>query len=110
MTVLTPDDEDETDPQQALLELTVQAPHDDCIRSELIDFETALVDRLHEIIERGVESGVFDPRLVPDIAAEFLATAIFIGDVSIDGDVDGLFVRIQMVSVNSPRPVEFSDV
>lgn len=74
-TVLTPDDS-ETSLQRALVELTIQSQHDDHIQSKLTDFETALVDRLQEIIEDGVELGMFDPEMEPDVTAEFLATAI----------------------------------
>ena len=73
--VLTPEDS-EPCLQRALLELTIQAHHEDCMQSKLADFETALVDRLHEIIESGVTSGVFDPEMEPDVSAEFLATMI----------------------------------
>lgn len=73
--VLTPRDGTPT-LQQALIELTIQAQHDDSLQSQLVDFEAALVDRLQEIIEAGVESSVFDPEMEPDVTAEFLATAI----------------------------------
>lgn len=73
--VLTPRDGRPT-LQQALVELTIQAHHDDSLQSRLVDFETALVERLQKIIDAGIESGGFDPELESKVAAELLATTI----------------------------------
>ncbi|ACV47921.1 MULTISPECIES: TetR/AcrR family transcriptional regulator [Halomicrobium] len=67
-------------PQQAfrtaMLEVTAQAPYDDAIRDRLAEFDELLFEQLRETIADGVETGVFDDRVDPAVAAEFLTATI----------------------------------
>jgi len=60
----------------ALLEAKAQAPYNEKIQTRLLNFEKALFERLLDIIAAGVESGEFNARVEPAVAAEFLVTAI----------------------------------
>ena len=60
----------------AILEIKAQAPYNDAFRTQLGRFDAVLFDRLQEIIAAGVETGEFDSRVEPTVAAEFLVTAI----------------------------------
>lgn len=60
----------------AILEITAQAPYNDAFRRQLARFDVVLFDKLREIIAAGVETGEFDRRVDPVVAAEFLVTTI----------------------------------
>lgn len=61
----------------AMLEVNAQAPYDEAIKSKLEHFDDLLYEHIQVIIVDGIESGDFDERIDPDLAAEFLVTTIF---------------------------------
>lgn len=60
----------------AMLEVSAQAPYDESIQSELERFDDLLFEHFREIIADGIQSGDFDERVDPGLAAEFLVTTI----------------------------------
>ena len=98
-TVLT---DEQTAPGQefrtAVLEVKAQAPYDDTIRAQLIRFDEFLFELLRDIITAGIASGEFDDTIEPDVAAEFLVTAItgaHTRRVAVDHSADRLLRAMQ---------------
>lgn len=60
----------------AMLEVKAQAPYDDALQDRLAEFDDLLFEQVREILATGVETGEFDERVDPVLAAEFLATTI----------------------------------
>jgi len=58
----------------AIMELLSHAPHNETLREPLVEMESEILDRLAEIIETGVEQGVFRP-VDPRATAAFLLAA-----------------------------------
>ncbi|SEH47422.1 DNA-binding transcriptional regulator, AcrR family [Halopenitus malekzadehii] len=89
-------DPDETDREHfhiALLELRSQGPFNDRIRSRLQRSDRVFRDTVAEIIEQGIEEGVFEPVDVTETAALLVATLdgartrqITLGELDVDGD------------------------
>lgn len=76
-TVLVDDGEtSDTEFRMAMLGVNAQAPYDDAIRDRLARFDEFLFERLRAVIADGVDAGEFHDDVEPDVAAEFLVTAI----------------------------------
>ncbi|MCD2205198.1 TetR/AcrR family transcriptional regulator [Halobacterium sp. KA-6] len=72
---------DSTDPakqafQTAILEIKAQAPYDESVQEQLIEFDAYLSDRLQAVIEAGIQTGEFNDDIDPSTAADFLTTTI----------------------------------
>lgn len=81
----------------AMLEVRAQAPYDDTIRTKVAEFDTALFERLRDIIAAGIEAGEFDERVDPVLAAEFLTTTIkgaHTRQVAVDRSLDRLYEAV----------------
>lgn len=77
-TALAPPDDEETphsEFQTALLEIKAQAPYDDAFRARLVEFDHFLRDRIHAVIQDGIERGTFREDVDPGDAAEFIVSA-----------------------------------
>jgi AcrR family transcriptional regulator len=59
----------------AIMELLSHAPYNETLRGPLLELETACLDALTEIVETGVEEGVFRPVEARPTAAFLLAAA-----------------------------------
>lgn len=62
--------------QTAILEVKAQAPYDDSVQEQLIEFDAYLSDRLQAIIEAGIQAREFNDEVDPSTAADFLTTII----------------------------------
>ena len=62
--------------QTAILEIKAQAPYNDSIQEQLIEFDAYLSDRLQTIIEAGIQTREFNDEVDPSTAANFLTTTI----------------------------------
>jgi len=71
---------DETTPDRpfrtAMLEVKAQAPYDDAIRDRLAEFDEYLYEQFRETIAAGIDEGTVDDRVDPEVAAQFLTTAV----------------------------------
>jgi len=74
--LLGPTDPEKQAFQTAILEIKAQAPYDDSVQEQLIEFDAYLFDRLQEIIEAGIQIREFNDEVDPSTAADFLTTIV----------------------------------
>ncbi|WP_193364786.1 TetR/AcrR family transcriptional regulator [Natrinema versiforme] len=73
--LLTPSDDDSAEEfRTAILEIKAQAPYNEAYQDQLSEFDSALHDRIAELVADGLESGEFRADIDPDEVADFLVT------------------------------------
>jgi TetR/AcrR family transcriptional regulator, transcriptional repressor for nem operon len=82
----------------AMLEVRAQAPYDDEIQAQLVKFDEFLYQELRTIIAEGIDSGVFDEHVDPELTAELLMATVsgaHTRHVAIDSPMDRLHKGVQ---------------